>query len=249
MTLTRTGTAGSIINRAAIEIGLTPATDPYASGDASFIQLRNLLNTAGEELATAYNWEFLNRSHQITTVDTDTGNYPLPEDFLFMIPQSGWERNNRVPLFGPLSPQDWTYLEGRKLASNTIYASFRLRDGQFSIFPQPPPNNLDINFEYQSKNWVLDTSEVTPEYKDEAVQASDVVLFDKVLTARYLKVKYLEAKGLDSSKAVDDFTQMMAFITNLDKSAEIINAGGRGGGFPYLNARRNLPDTNFGGLI
>lgn len=248
MTLSRTGNAGAIINRAAIEIGLTPATDPFASSDESYIQLKNLLNTVGEELATAYNWEFLNKSYQITTADTDTGDYDLPDDFLFMIPQTGWERANRVPLFGPLSAQDWTYLQGRKLASRTIYASFRLREGLFSIYPQPPPNGLDINFEYQSKNWVLDVSEVTPEEKEEATQSSDVVLFDKVLTARYLKVKFLEAKGLDSTKASDDFTQMMSFLTNLDKSGEIISAGGYGRGFPYLDTR-NLPDTGFGGIM
>lgn len=246
MTTTRIATAEKIINRAAIEIGLAPVADPFASDDPSFLQLVALLNTVGEELCTAYQWEFLTRSHQITTAALDTGDYSLPSDFLYMIPQTGWERANNMPLAGPLSSQDWTYLLGRDLVSTTIYASFRIREGSFSIFPQPPPIGLDINFEYQSQNWVLDNTISPSVYMNECTQASDIVMFDKVLTARYLKVKYLEAKGFDTTAAMDDFSQMFSFLTNIEKGVgEILNAGGRNRGFPYLDYR-NLPDTNFG---
>ena len=255
MTLARIGTAAQVINKAALEIGLTPQIDPFSSPDDSFRQLVAFLNTCGDELAGVYPWEFLTKQHQIVTVNdpdalpdpiVDTGDYPLPSDFLFMINQSGWERANRVPLFGPLSSQDWTYLEGRRLASNTIYASFRLREGLFSIYPQPPPNGLDINFEYISKNWVIDNSVDPAVETDEATQASDTVLFDRILISRFIKVKYLEAKGLDSTKAQDDFYAQFQFITNVDKGGEIIRAGGHGRGFPYLDTYRNTPDTSYG---
>jgi len=245
MALTRTTTAANVLNRAAVEIGLDPATDPFATDDKSFLQLIALLNTAGEELATAYNWEFLVRSYQITTLSTDTGDYPLPADFLYMLPQTGWELSNQVPIGGPLSAQDWTYLQGANLASTTIYASFRQRQGLFSIFPQPPPDGLDIRFEYQTKNWVLDADDPLLE-KDEVQKTGDLILFDKVLISRYLKVKFLEAKGLDSSKAQDDFVQMFSALTNLDKGVgAILNAGGARRGYPYLDYR-NVPITNFG---
>lgn len=247
MTISRAGTAEQIINRAAVEIGLSPQADPYSSNDESFKQLRVLLNTVGEELCLAHQWEFLTRQHQIITVAGDTGDYELPDDFLYMIPQTGWERNNETPLNGSISAQDWTYLQARNLASTTIYASFRIREGRFSIFPQPPPENLDITFEYQSKNWVLDTLTAGgATYKDEAQTASDQVLFDKVLCARYLKVKYLEAKGLDSGAAKEDMYQTFSFITGHDKTGQIINAGGRGRGYPLLHSYRNVPHTNYG---
>lgn len=245
MTITRAATALTVINRAAVEIGLDPTPDPFSTDDKSYLQLIALLNTAGEELATAYNWEFLVRSYQITTLNTDSGDYTLPNDFLYMLPQTGWELANQVPVSGPLSAQDWTYLEGRNLASTTIYASFRQRQGLFSIFPQPPPDGLDIRFEYQTKNWVLDADDPLLE-KDEVQKTGDVILFDKVLISRYLKVKFLEAKGLDSAKAQDDFTQMFSALTNLDKGVgQILNAGRGRRNFPYLDYR-NLPDTNFG---
>lgn len=244
MPATTLSSAANIINRTAAECGLQPVVDPFSSQDPSFVQLRYLLDTCGEELTQAYPWELLQRSHQIITQSSDTGDYSLPDDFYYMINQTGWEHSENVPLFGPLSPQDWTWLKGRDLVSHTIYASFRLSEGKFKIFPQPPPSGLDINFEYISKNWVSDGA-VDPAYKDTTEAPSDVPLFDRTLISRYLKVKFLEAKGFDSSKAQDDFNQTFSFLTGFDKGGEVLDAGGRRG-YPYLDMYRNLPDTGYG---
>jgi len=160
-----TTTASNILNRVAAEVGIEPVVDPYSSADASFRQLTYLLNTAGEELATMFPWQQLQQEHEIKTLDGDSGDYPLPVDFNYMINQTGWERAENVPLFGPLSAQDWQYLLGRDLVNNTIYASFRLQRGKFSLFPQPPPTGLDIHFEYVSTNWVVDGTDLAQNRK------------------------------------------------------------------------------------
>jgi hypothetical protein len=207
--------------------------------------MRHLLQTAGEELTLAYTWEFQQTPHQITTGALDQGNYDLPTDFLQMIDQTGWERASNVPLLGPLSAQDWTYLLGRDLVSQTIYASFRLKEGKLSIFPQPPPAGLDINFEYQSTNWITDGAP-TPTLSDTVVSGSEIVLFDRTLISRYLKVKWLQAKGFDTTKPQDDFNLVFGAITSKDMGAEIINAGRSGRTYPYLDGRFNLPDSGYG---
>ena len=244
MALTTTATANTILNRVAAEVGIQPVVDPYASQDPVFVQLQFLLNTAGEELRYAHQWEFLTKSHQILTTDTDTGSYPLPADFGYMINQTGWERAENVPLGGPLSAQDWTYLRGRDLASSTLYASFRIAEGNFNIYPIPPPNGLDINFEYQTINWVSD-GQVNPVFSDSVLNGSDVPLFDRTLITRYVKLKYLEASGFDTVKAQADFNQIFSFLTGFDQGAGILNAGRGGRNFPYLSVL-NTPDTNFG---
>lgn len=245
MPITTVGTANDILNQVAAEIGITPVADPYGSQDDVFVQMRYLLNTAGVELVTAYPWELLNREASITTMNGDSGVYDLPDDFYYMIDQTGWERSQNVPLFGPLSAQDWQYLLGRDLVNSTIYASFRLKEGKFNLFPQPPPENLDIKYEYISKNWVSDTTTNPATEKDEVTQGSDVPQFDKTLLARYLRVKILSAKGFDTSDAKEDFAQLFGFHTGLDKGAEVLNAGSNFG-FPYLNTWRNLPDSGYG---
>ena len=243
MPITTTSTATDILNRVAAEVGLEPVADPYSSADPAFIQMRYLLNTAGEELALSYPWEILIKQANIQTMAGDSGDYPLPDDYLYMIDQTGWERGQNVPLFGPLSAQDWQYLLGRDLVSDTIYASFRINEGLFKLFPQPPPTGLDIFYEYVSKNWVNDVEGGT--VTEEVRKGSDVPLYDRTLISRYLKVKFLEAKGFDSTKAQADFNQTYSFLTGNDKGAEILSVGGRGG-YPYLNVWRNLPDTNYG---
>lgn len=246
MPATTTATANVILNRVAAECGIEPVIDAYASQDPSFIKMRYLLNTAGEELVQAYPWNVLIREHQITTLSSDSGDYPLPEDYIYMLNQTGWERSENVPLSGPLSPQEWQYLLGRDLVTSTIYASFRLQEGVFRIFPQPPPDGLDIHYEYVSKNWVSDGTLPVPNLTDEVTVSSDVPLFDKTLITRYLKVKFLESTGFDTTKAQDDFNQTFSFLTGSDKGARVLNAGGMNYGFPYLNMYGNLPDTGYG---
>lgn len=245
MPVTTLSTAEKIMNRVAAECGIAPVNDPFGAADPVFTQLRYLLNVAGEELCQAYPWGLLQKSEQFITLDTDDGDYELPEDFNYMTDQTGWERSQNVPLAGGLSAQDWTYLLGRDLVSHTIYASFRITQGKFKLFPQPPPVGLDINYEYSSKNWVQDGVS-TDVYKDEVEQGTDIPQFDKTLISRYLKVKFLEAKGFDSAKAQDDFYQTFSFLTGKDKTSQILNVGGSGRGFPYLDGYRNVPDSGYG---
>lgn len=237
--------ASDILNRVAAEVGIAPVEVPLESQDPFFIQLRYLLNTAGEELMQAYPWELLIREHQITTQAGDTGEYDLPADFGYILNQTEWDRTNNVPMGGPLSAAEWTYLKGRDLASNTLYASFRIAQGKFNVFPTQPPTGLDLNFEYITTDWVFDGNTLDPTFKDQITLSSDIPLFDKTLITRALKVKYLESGGFDTTKAQADYNQIFAFLTGNDKGADILNAGRGRGGFPYLS-QWNTPDTGYG---
>jgi hypothetical protein len=237
--------AADILNRVAAEVGIAPVQAPYSSQDPFFIQLQYLLNTAGEELMQAYPWEALVRSHQIVTQVGDTGEYDMPEDFGYILNQTEWDRTNNVPMGGPLSASEWTYLKGRDLASNTLYASFRIAQGKFNVFPSDPIVGLDLNFEYITTDWVWNGDAQFPEFKDSITEPSDVPLFDKTLITRALKVKYLESGGFDTTKAQADYNQICAFLTGNDKGAPILNAGRGRGGFPYLSVW-NTPDTGYG---
>ena len=236
-------TANNILNRVAAEVGVTPVVDPYASADPTFVKLRYLLNIAGEELVEAHPWEQLLKQHQIVTVDGDTGDYDLPSDFAYMLNQTGWERSNRVPLGGPLSPQEWAYLNGRDLASNTLYVSFRIAEGQFKTFPSSPSAGLDINFEYMSNAWARSATQPYT-YSDSITAGDQTPMIHKTLISRYVKLKFLDAAGFDTTKAQDDFNQMFAFLTGTEKSAPVLNAGGARS-FPYLGFG-NVPDTGYG---
>lgn len=243
--LQTSATANEIINAVAAEVGLVPVADAYASADNNFIQMQYLLNAAIRQLVrnTEADWEFLVKEHVINTVIGDAGTYDLPDDFLRMIDQTGWERTNRNPI-DSLSAQQWQYLKGRNLISETIYVNFRIQQNQFTIYPQPVNSVFEIAFEYISKNCVV--SSATGTNIDKVTTGADVPLFDAYLLERLLKVKWYEAKGFDPTAAQNDLDEAFEQIVSADKAAPVLNAGGRGYGSSRLLTGCNTSDTNFG---
>ena len=237
--------AGDIINQVALEVGLRRVADPFSDADPAYDQLVGLLNSGGLELLEESEWGVLRREETFTTVAGDSGIYDLPADYAYMIEQTGWERAENVPLFGPLSPQGWAYLIGRDLVSYTIYASFRLTEGKLYLFPQPPAEGLEIAYEYVSDSWVEVASQPGT-FANQAVAAGDMVLFNGYLAERLLKYRFLEARGFDTTAAKDRFDLSLESWKGKDKSAPILTAGQGGWQYPYLESYRNTPDTNFG---
>tara|TARA_R110000744_G_scaffold59119_1_gene123189 strand:- start:4861 stop:5607 length:747 start_codon:yes stop_codon:yes gene_type:complete len=247
MAVTRYDTVNTIVNRAAVEVGLTSIPDVFAGGDPAFAQLTGLLTSGLQTLMEDYVWNILIRTFQYTTAGGADSVVPLPDAFAYMIPQTGWERSENVPLLGPLSSQEWTYLLGRDLVSSTIYASFRFDQGSFYIFPNDPvPIGLDINFEYMSRNLIKIATAPTT-YTDVAATAEDIVQLPANLVVKQLKMLFLEAKGFDSTKATDAFNLALQSWMGKDNSAPILNTRGGRGAYPYLNGFRNTPDTGYGG--
>lgn len=244
--MARLATANDIINRVAIEIGLNKDVNPVASEDESFVRLRGLLDSAGQELVQLNDWQIMQKSFTFTTAPGDDGNYDLPTDFSHMIDQTGWDRTNNVPLGGPLSSQDWAYLAGRDLVDQSIYVSFQLSNNRLSVYPQPPPAGLNISFEYQSRNWIAEQAQTNNRH-DIVQTGSDLVLYEPILIVKFLKVKMLEATGFDASAARLEFDTMYDSISGKDEGASVLNASGVTHGFPYISPYRNTGDTGFGG--
>ncbi len=239
-------TANDILNQTALEIGLIPVNDPVGSPDESFVQLKGLLTSAGQEMVELHPWQILNQVYEFTTAEADTGTYDLPDDFSYMIDQTGWDKTNRVAVGGPLSAQDWSYLLGRDLVSQSIYASFRLVDGILDLFPQPPPTGLIIRFEYIGRNWVKEAGQDEPN-QDKIGTGSDLVMYEPILIIKFLKCKFLEAKGFDPSSARMEFETLFLSRTGKDEGASILSASSSQRGFPYLHPFFNTGDTGYGG--
>lgn len=246
MTMSRYITAADIVNRASIECGLGTSSDVFADTDPKVIQLRNLLNTCGQDLVEAFEWEYLRREHNITTDAADDGSYDLPSDFGYIINQTAWDRTEKLPVSGPMSAQQWQYLKGRDFANSTIYLSFRLFEDKFNVYPDNPvPDAQDIRFEYISRNWVKLAGSSTGD-SDTVTANGDTVLFKPVMIVQYLRYKFLDSKGFDSQSALASFTKSFLQATGGNQGAPILNAGQRLTGIPLIDYR-NIPVTNYGG--
>ena len=243
--MARFTSANDVINRTLVEIGLAKTNDPVASNEEAAVQARALLDSAGQELVRLNQWQMLEQNFSFTTQAGDTGIYDLPDDFSYMIDQTGWDQTNRVAIGGPLSSQDWAYLVGRDLVSQSIYASFKLQSNKLELFPQPPPEGLKVSFDYMSRNWLA--SQTNTDNRFDTIQTgSDIVLFEPILIVKFLKVKMLEAKGFDASSARLEFETMMDAVTGQDVGASILSASRTGRSFPYLNGYTSVGDTGYG---
>lgn len=149
-------TAGDIINEAAVEVGLSAVSDPYSSTDPNIVQMRQLLKSLGREIVHTRKWTILRRERSFTTV-AGQGSYPLPADFHEMLNQTWWNRTNRLPVGGPLSPQEWQYLKAR-LVGVVFNVLFRPMQNVIELYPDTnTPGGYEIAFEYQSEWWVKGT--------------------------------------------------------------------------------------------
>jgi hypothetical protein len=243
--MARFETANALINRAAVEVGLNADNDPVASPDETYIQMQALLDSLGQELVNLYDWPILVRTLTIDTQADDSGVYDLPDDYDHMINQTAWDMNNTVPVTGPLSPQQWQYLEGTNLVSQSLYASLRQFDNKLEVYPQPAPPTI-ITLEYISRNWVMEQGQTVPNL-DSVSTGSDFVMFDPLLVVKMLKLKYLQAKGLPAQDAAMEFDTMLQARMSKAQGAPMLNAGRSMRGYRYINGW-NAPDTGYGGM-
>lgn len=243
--MARFETANTLINRAAVEVGLNSDADPVGSPDETYVQMQALLDSMGQELVNLYDWPILVRTWTIDTSADPTGIYDLPADYDHMINQTQWDMNNTVPVAGPLSPQQWQYLEGTNLVSQSIYASLRQFDDKLEVYPQPAPPTI-ISLEYISRNWVMEQGQTVPN-RDIISTGSDLIMYDPLLVVKMLKMKYLQAKGLPAMDAAMEFDTMLQARMSKAQGAPMLNAGRSARRYHYINGS-NAPDTGYGGI-
>jgi hypothetical protein len=243
-------TAGSIINDAAVECGLPESSDPFNGQDPNYSQLARLFKSCGREMVHLKNWTHLRKEHLFTTVQ-GVSAYVLPDDFHNMYDQTWWNRTNRLPLGGPLSPQEWQFLKSR-LAGVVFTVLFRPMEGQIVLYPDTnTPGGYDIAFEYHSSYWTTPIGQFgtygsTPS-SDTVTASTDRVFFDPLLMTKMLKWKFLAAKGFDTTAAQQEFTAMLDAVKGHDTPSPILSLNrNRGLRIDPLLGQQNVPITNFG---
>lgn len=179
-------------------------------------------------------------------VSTGTGTmqfsqveYPLPADWKKQIGQTEWDRTNRWPLMGPVTPQAW-----QSFKSGIVYAGprerFRILQNTIAVNP-PPPAGLLFSFEYISKNWVIGVDGLR---KPEFTADTDTFVFDESLMILGVKTLWLQAKGLDYSIEAAQFANLLNLCKAQDKSAPVLSLQRTGVG--RLLTNENIPDGNWG---
>lgn len=163
--------------------------------------------------------------------------YPLPSDWLKQIPQTEWDRTNRWPLMGPISPQEW-----QSFQSGVVYSGPRLRFRIMAntMYVDPPPTAHDtLAYEYISQNWVLSTLGVG---KAAFTADTDTFIFDDSLLMEGLILRWNKRKGFAYDEK--DFDRILSMAMGQDRSAPKLSLAPINGSILITN--RNVPETGFG---
>jgi hypothetical protein len=254
MAVVKYDTAGNIVNRAAKELKLGTVLDPFGSTDPNFQQLCAFLVTCGQKLCKDFEWGHLTAEGQILT-DGVNNVYALPGDFQEMIPQTGWDRTKRMPLMGPLLPQQWQYLKAWQIGI-TVYAGFRLQPNEIWLWPIPPPSGILIGLEYRSSAWVIPNGVPPGNYNslgaagsDAPVVSGDICLFDPYLLSRMLKLYWRSDNGFDTTASAEEFNDAFEKVTNQSSPSQTLSLNGPRLGLPgqRMIDGENVPITGVGG--
>jgi hypothetical protein len=239
-------TAGTIISRAAVQLGIAAYpgwTDPWAiaatNPDAGL--LIDQLTTLGDDLTMRADWTHLVNGCTLTTVGTNT-LYNLPSDFHEMCDQSGWNSSMRLPMIGPLTPQEVEYLVVR-LNNILIQVAFRLKGNQIE-FPVAPAAGQVVVFQYLSMNWVIPVGSNTYSASVPG-QAGDYCGLDDELLIAGLKYNWAVTRGRDTTLLLERYNAKLEHAIGKNAGARAIRMGGVSIGEHFLDVT-NLPVTGYG---
>lgn len=239
-------TVANIVNDAAVELGLISAniTDPFASSDQNIILLLRHLKSLGQDLVRDHQWTHLQRQHTFQTVAAQD-TYPLPPDFNRFIDQTGWNRTQRMPLIGPLSPQGWQMLQVLTSAG-VVEIMYRIVGNELKLYPAPQAGDT-IAYEYVSNDWMAITPPYnTPPDSPEPETGSDVVWFDRRLMVCGLKLRWKRGKGFDTVAEQDDYDRALSRAQGADGAAPILNLNLQPFSANRMLDANNVPETGFG---
>lgn len=228
-----------IVNQALQELGLPSVpTAVSAPDDQTGFQALGLVNMLGTQLVKTHDWQFL---EQIATFTGDgvTNEFDLPADFGRIVNQTEWSSTNRRPMYGPMSPQGWSWVQFG-IVSVGVYFRYRILRNKFAVFPTPGPGET-FHLYYISRNWVWDP--VTLMYKDKAEEDADEPVFDQFLMVCGTKFKLWNAKGMDATDLGNQFSYMVEAEKAQSGGAPVISLDSR---WDYLYiSGANVPDGSW----
>lgn len=235
-------TAGTVVQRAALQIGLGNISDPYASTDPNVLQLCEFLRQSGDDLSTQHDWTAMVREATFTT-DGVADTVTLPPDFYDFVDGTGWNRSTRWPLIGPLSPQDVQFLKAR-LVNVLIQIAYRKVGGNL-VFPIIPGAGSVCAFEYQSTYWAQSAGASVPDKKSPTV-STDMVLYDADLMVAAVKLRWAEEKGFDTTLARSRYDEKLGYMIGKDAGGQSLGLAGRARPFDRMINADNVPPGNWG---
>jgi hypothetical protein len=224
---------------------------------ASTYALNDTMVTAVNAIAGTVTMSQKANVTQVANTGTDTQvafgqeAYPYPADLSHFIPQTGWDRNFRWQLLGPVDAQEWQVLKSG-ISPVGPRLRYRLMGGQIYINPAPyvptgqssPISDL-IVMEYESKYSIAVTATPTVPTQSTFLLDTDVSVISEDLITLSLKWRILKAIGMAWADEWTEYEDKLSRISARQTMGRNLPLNARASGIRLLNSS-NVPDTGFG---
>jgi len=235
-----------IVQTSCDELGIARPTTVVGSNDLQVRQILALLNREGKEISAREGlyggWPQLRKEHTFNTAD-GTAAYNFPADLQYFMNTTAWDRSQKWPMHGPVSPQTWQVLKSGTVGSVGPRTRFRVMAGQLYLDPTPTTIRA-IVLEYYSNTW-CESSGGT----DQAVWTADndLPLLPDDCFILGLKWRFRKEKGLDYQEHFNEYEDFVTSKLSRSSMAPIIDIASTPCGVRLIN-EDNIPDTGYGGV-
>lgn len=138
-------------------LGLPSPSSLVGSTNQTAIDILSQMTRAGQDIRDRFIWPELMKEYTFT-LSSSTAAYAFPGDMNFQIFETHWNRTQKWPLMGPMTPTQW---QGVKSGLTATIARNRFRikgytDTQFYIDPTPgsAESGQTLVFEYITRSWL-----------------------------------------------------------------------------------------------
>jgi hypothetical protein len=247
-TFTGTGTGLS-----GVQVGWQISSQ-YAYNDTMVESISGTTVTMSQASSLSYLPNNVAQSQTDSTLAFGQEAYPLPADIDYFIPNTGWDRNFRWQLLGPITAQEWQVIKSG-ISPVGPRLRYRLMENQIYVNPAPyvptgqssPISDL-IVMEYVSKYWAAPAGTVSPTQPTQAAFQLDTdiaMAFPEDLVTKSLKWRMLKAKGQAYAEEYQEFEDSLNRTSGRQTMPRNLPLNAQSTGIRLLNSQ-NVPDTGFG---
>lgn len=214
----------SIVQSAALRVGLTKPAVVLSSTDPKVLQMAELVNEDGQELGARHTWQALTTESNFLTLNTEIQgaiSALAGADFNFIVNETMWNRSQRRPIFGPRSDAQWQQLKAQFTSGPWI--QYRIRDNNVLFLPAPAAGQ-SVYFEWVTKSWATDSTGATG--KASMTSDSDVAKLDERLITLGAIWRFKAANRLDYAEDFRKCEDAIADAISRDAAKPILNLGG-----------------------
>lgn len=210
-----------------MEVGIAQ-TRPNAvitSTDANVLQLLALANTTGEALMKRYAWQELMVNSTFTatgTIAQGSVGFVFGADYDRLVPQTFWDRSQRIPIDGPVTTQQFQADQSNLVAGPPYY--FFIFGNQVCIGPTALNAGDTCSVFYISQDWCQSSAGVN----QSSFQADDdVTRIPERLFRLDLIWRWKRAKGLSYAEELATAEEQIETAIGGNRSARVLYFGGR----------------------